>query len=71
MSEQLLSRFSGCLLGLAAGDCLGAAVEGWTPQDIRERYGRLTEMVGSRYWAPGEHTDDTAMMLRIAHSPAG
>ena len=70
MSAQLLSRFTGCLLGLAAGDCLGASVEGWTAEDIRRRYGRLTDIVGSAYWAAGEHTDDTAMMLCIAHSLA-
>ncbi|MGB6836128.1 MAG: ADP-ribosylglycohydrolase family protein [Dehalococcoidia bacterium] len=39
----MLSRFTGCLLGLAAGDCLGASVESWTAEDIRRRYGRLTD----------------------------
>ena len=46
----MLSRFTGCLLGLAAGDCLGASVEGWTAEEIRRRYGRLTDIVGSAYW---------------------
>ncbi|MFG3436773.1 ADP-ribosylglycohydrolase family protein [Nonomuraea sp. NPDC047897] len=37
-------RARGCLLGLAAGDALGAPAENLTPAEIRRRWGRLTEI---------------------------
>ncbi len=67
-------RFRGCLVGLAVGDCLGGPVEGWSRSEIREKFGRLKEIVGGGWlggWlnlAPGEYTDDTQMMLCIARS---
>ncbi|MEW9555928.1 ADP-ribosylglycohydrolase family protein [Nonomuraea sp. NPDC050783] len=45
-------RARGCLLGLAAGDALGAPAENLTPAEIRRRWGRLTEIEGGG-------TDDT------------
>ena len=65
----------GALLGSAAGDAIGGAVEGWTPDAIRERHGGwVTGIVGPWYddWrnarpiAPyhkgdGHITDDTLM----------
>lgn len=59
-------RFVGCLLGLAAGDAVGTAVE------FKERgsFAPLTGMVGGGAWdlAPGEWTDDTSMALCLATS---
>ncbi|MEV0200597.1 ADP-ribosylglycohydrolase family protein [Nonomuraea sp. NPDC050691] len=40
----LRDRARGCLLGLAAGDALGAPAENLTPAEIRRRWGRLTEI---------------------------
>jgi ADP-ribosylglycohydrolase len=45
-------RARGCLLGLAAGDALGAPAENLPPAEIRRRWGRLTEIEGGG-------TDDT------------
>ncbi|MEU7857577.1 ADP-ribosylglycohydrolase family protein [Nonomuraea sp. NPDC049141] len=58
----------GCLLGLAAGDALGAPAENLTPAEIRRRWGRLTEIEGGG-------TDDTeyaifASSLLIRHGHA-
>ncbi|MGW0484952.1 ADP-ribosylglycohydrolase family protein [Nonomuraea sp. NPDC003214] len=58
-------RARGCLLGLAAGDALGAPAENLTPAEIRRRWGRLTEIEGGG-------TDDTeyaifAASLLVAH----
>jgi ADP-ribosylglycohydrolase len=58
-------RARGCLLGLAAGDALGAPAENLSPAEIRRRWGRLTEIEGGG-------TDDTeyaifAASLLIAH----
>jgi len=60
------SRARGCLLGLAVGDALGAAVE------FRERgsFPRVTEMTGGGHFRlrPGEWTDDTSMALCLGMS---
>ncbi|MGR6916887.1 ADP-ribosylglycohydrolase family protein [[Actinomadura] parvosata] len=61
-------RARGCLLGLAAGDALGAPAENLTPQEIRRRWGRLTEIEGGG-------TDDTeyaifAASLLVRHGHA-
>jgi ADP-ribosyl-[dinitrogen reductase] hydrolase len=67
MSSDLVPRFAGCLLGGAAGDALGAAVEFMTLPDIRIRYGPE----GIRDFAEihgrvGAITDDTQMTLFTA-----
>jgi poly(ADP-ribose) glycohydrolase ARH3 len=54
--DPLLSRFTGCLLGVAIGDSLGSRVEGAAgpPEVVAD--------LGPRY------TDDTAMTLGVAES---
>jgi ADP-ribosyl-[dinitrogen reductase] hydrolase len=56
----------GTMLGLACGDALGAPAEFLSRETLRQRYGRLTDMVGNQMWEPGEWTDDTAMALCVA-----
>jgi len=72
---QLRDRAIGTLVGSAVGDALGGATEGWTPEQIRERYdGYVTGIVppfnsdwrDARPIAPyhkgdGHITDDTLM----------
>lgn len=59
-------RFRGCLLGLAAGDAVGTAVE-FQP---RGSFLPLTDMVGGGVFElqPGQWTDDTSMALCLATS---
>ena len=61
-------RAAGVLLGLAAGDALGAGYEFGPPLaddvDVSMKGG------GSFGWAPGEWTDDTSMALAIAEVTA-
>lgn len=66
--EIFRDRARGCLLGLAAGDALGAPAENLSPAEIRRRWGRLTEIEGGG-------TDDTeyaifAASLLVAHGHA-
>lgn len=72
---HLAEKSTGALVGGAVGDALGGAVEGWTPDQIRERHGGwVTGIVGpwfddwrtARPIAPyhkgdGHITDDTLM----------
>jgi ADP-ribosyl-[dinitrogen reductase] hydrolase len=70
--ERLRDRYRGCLLGLAAGDALGAPVEFINRDEIALRYGVVREMLGGGWLdtKPGEYTDDTQMALAIARSIA-
>lgn len=65
---MLLDKLSGALFGVAIGDALGAPVEFMDKNEIRRKYGVLTEMVGGGWLslAPGEVTDDTEMSICVA-----
>jgi ADP-ribosylglycohydrolase len=45
MAKDLFDAIYGCLIGGAIGDALGAPIEGWYYTEIREKYGRLTELL--------------------------
>jgi len=45
MTRDILDAIYGCLIGGAIGDALGAPVEGWYYTEIREKYGRLEELL--------------------------
>jgi ADP-ribosyl-[dinitrogen reductase] hydrolase len=59
-------RFRGCLLGLAVGDAIGIAVEGYP----RGSFKPLTDMVGGGPFGvkAGQWSDDTSMALCLATS---
>ncbi len=68
MSSLIVEKALGCLYGGAIGDALGAPAEGRTPEEIRERYGEITDFVEP--WdgpspigkGDGRYTDDTHMV---------
>jgi ADP-ribosyl-[dinitrogen reductase] hydrolase len=68
--DQLGEKFTGCLLGLACGDALGAPLEFMSPEAIAIKHGRVTEMIGGGWQNtfPGQYTDDTQMMMCLARS---
>lgn len=59
-------QFLGSLIGLAVGDCVGAAIE-FSPPGLFEP---VTDMMGGgpHRLQPGEWTDDTSMALCLAES---
>jgi len=65
-------RFRGTLLGLAVGEALGEPADFLTAEQIEERFGVITEMLGGGCHdvAPGETTDATQMTLCLARSLA-
>ncbi len=73
-AHDLLDRFTGCLLGLAIGDALGAPVSGWTQEAIAERYSWLDRFVplvaedGTVIIPAGEFTDETELTLCLVES---
>ena len=64
----MISKYQGCLLGLAIGDALGAPVEFLRLPEIKERYGKdgITDFHEWRGFKPGSYTDDTQMSLATA-----
>ena len=73
MAQGLLERITGGLLGVAAGDALGATVEFWSPQRIAVEYGVHSEIVGGGAfgWRPGQGTDDSDLTACVARGYAG
>lgn len=63
---EKIERYKGSLLGLAAGDALGASVEFKKPGTFEP----VEDMVGGGPWnlEPGQWTDDTSMALCLAES---
>ena len=64
----MLDQVKGGLFGVAIGDALGGTTEFMTEQEIKNKYGKLTEIIGGGIWhlKAGEITDDTAMTLCVA-----
>jgi poly(ADP-ribose) glycohydrolase ARH3 len=69
MANSLEDRCVGSLLGVACGDILGSAVEGWPAQRIRSQYGEVRDF-GTSSACAGCYTDDTQMTLALAASLA-
>ena len=72
VSLSVRERIAGGLLGLAAGDALGATVEFCSPATIRGRHGVHREITGGGAfgWRPGQGTDDTDLAYALAVSYA-
>jgi len=60
-------RIAGGLLGVAAGDALGATLEFMTASEIRSRFGTHREITGGGpfHWRPGQGTDDTDLTWAV------
>jgi ADP-ribosylglycohydrolase len=68
MENVMLNRVKGCLIGLAAGDALGAPVEFLSLEEIKEKYGK-TGIGDYDVWdgyTPGSYTDDTQLSIATA-----
>ena len=72
MSEKIFDRIKGALVGVAIGDALGGPIEFMSAREIKEKHGRVTEMIGGGWLSlkPGEITDDTQMTMCVARGIA-
>ncbi|NTU65174.1 MAG: ADP-ribosylglycohydrolase family protein, partial [Chloroflexi bacterium] len=63
---EQLSRYRGCLLGLAVGDALGTTLEFFPPGTFTP----INDLIGGGpfHLEPGQWTDDTSMALCLATS---
>ena len=71
----LLDKVRGCLYGGAIGDALGAPAEWYSPEQIRELYGQITDFVPTledserrRYRTEGRYTDDSHMVQALSQA---
>jgi ADP-ribosylglycohydrolase len=64
----MLDKYKGCLLGLAVGDALGAAVEFMSSSEIKNKYGEggIQDFDEWGRFPEGSYTDDTQMVLATA-----
>jgi ADP-ribosyl-[dinitrogen reductase] hydrolase len=68
-ARRRADRVSGCLVGLAVGDALGAPLEFSSRREVHSRFPQgLRDMIASSWRGKGEYTDDTQMALLIAES---
>lgn len=67
--HKSLDRYKGCLLGLAVGDALGAAVEFMSYTEIKNRYGNggIQDFDAWSGFEAGSYTDDTQMAKATAN----
>lgn len=72
MHDQMLDRAGGGLIGVAAGDALGATVEFQTPARIQQTIGCHRDITGGGVfgWRPGQGTDDSDMTAAVARAYA-
>lgn len=67
----LIGKVRGCLYGGAVGDALGGPAEGHRPDEIRARYGEITDFVepwggpSATIKGDGRYTDDTHMVQTL------
>lgn len=63
----MIDKIKGGLFGVAIGDALGATTEFMSKEEIKEKYGKVTDIIGGGIWKlkSGETTDDTAMTLAV------
>lgn len=66
--KGLRNKIAGALYGVAIGDAIGAPLEFMSQEQIANKHGRVTEMIGGGWLdvEPGEITDDTQMTLAVA-----
>lgn len=66
---EKLNKIKGALYGAVIGDALGAPLEFMSQEQIQAQFGRVTEMLGGGWLktAPGEGTDETALLLATAY----
>ena len=64
---DLGDRIAGGLLGVAAGDALGATLEFMSPAQIRREHGVHRDIIGGGpfVWRPGQGTDDTDLTWAV------
>lgn len=69
---KLESKIKGALYGFAIGDAMGATTEFMNEEQIKKKYGRVSDIIGGGWLSihPGNVTDDTELMLCVCEAIA-
>ena len=67
MGEKKFDRIKGAVYGFAIGDAMGATTEFMTKEQIANKFGKVTDIIGGGWLnlKPGQITDDTQMTLCV------
>ena len=67
MNQRMRNKIAGAIYGFAIGDAMGATTEFMTAEQIKKRYGQVTDIIGGGWLElyPGEITDDTQMTMCV------
>lgn len=65
-----LNRIAGAIYGFAIGDAMGATTEFMTEQQIKRKFGKVTDIIGGGWLnlKAGEVTDDTQMTMCVMNA---
>lgn len=65
-----IDAITGSLVGFAIGDAMGATTEFMRATQIKDKYGKVTDIIGGGWLnlEAGEVTDDTQMMMQVAEA---
>jgi len=73
--ESMLSRSTGCLAGIAIGDSMGMPTSGFSPNQIREKFGKVVNFIDAPIGhiihdglRAGQVTDDSQITFILADS---
>lgn len=68
--QTIESRIKGALYGFAIGDAMGATTEFMTAGQVRNKYERVTDIIGGGWLnlQPGQVTDDTQMSICVMNA---
>ena len=66
-------KVAGAIYGFAIGDAMGATTEFMTREQIENKYGKVTDIIGGGWLGlkPGDITDDTEMTMCIINALMG
>ena len=67
MNTKMRNKIAGAIYGFAIGDAMGATTEFMDAKQIKEKYGKVTDIIGGGWLGlnPGEITDDTQMTMCV------
>ena len=70
MNTKKLNKIAGAIYGFAIGDAMGATTEFMTEEQIKRKFGKVTDIIGGGWLnlKAGEVTDDTRMTMCVMNA---
>ena len=70
MNTTMQNKIAGAIYGFAIGDAMGATTEFMTEEQIKQKFGKVTDIIGGGWLnlKAGEVTDDTQMTICVMNA---